>query len=193
MEEREKVWRHLTALGGKAARGAVVAALTVSMMPISAFAYEGTEAGSTATNTVPTSAQLEGQTPSTSDYSVQLASEGVAGVSSYDLSKIADGTYEADVAVSDDGATIDGVSTGVEDDEFVGYSLSVKVTVADHKIIKVEAFDRELRIPELHEQGGQRQEERHGRSGEDRRRAVRRCRQRVKCHGLELGHQGRCS
>ena len=139
MEEREKVWRHLTALGGKAARGAVVAALTVSMMPISAFAYEGTEAGSTATNTVPASAQAEGQTPSNGDYTaVSPASEGDTGSSTYDLSKIADGTYSADVAVSDDGATIDGVSTGVEDDEFAGYTLTVNMTVADHKITKVE-------------------------------------------------------
>ncbi|MDO4849893.1 MAG: penicillin-binding Tp47 domain C-containing protein [Coriobacteriia bacterium] len=139
MEEREKVWRHLTALGGKAARGAVVAALTVSMMPISAFAYEGTEAGSTATNTVPASAQAEGQTPSNGDYTaVSAASEGDTGSSTYDLGKIADGTYSADAVVSDDGATVDGVSTGVEDDEFAGYTLTVNVTVADHKITKVE-------------------------------------------------------
>ncbi len=141
MEEQEKVWRHLTALGGKAARGAVVAALTVSMMPISAFAYEGTEAGSTATNTVPASAQAEGQTPSNGDYTaVSPASEGDTGSSTYDLSKIADGLYAATVTVSDDGATIDGVSTGVEDDEFAGYTLTVNVTVADHKITKVEVF-----------------------------------------------------
>ncbi len=141
MEEQEKVWRHLTALGGKAARGAVVAALTVSMMPISAFAYEGTEAGSTATNTVPASAQAEGQTPSNGDYTaVSPASEGDKGSSTYDLSKIADGLYAATVTVSDDGATIDGVSTGVEDDEFAGYTLTVNVTVADHKITKVEVF-----------------------------------------------------
>ena len=139
MEEQEKVWRHLTALGGKAARGAVVAALTVSMMPISAFAYEGTETGSTATNTVPASVQGEGQTPSNGDYTaVALASEGDTGSSTYDLSKIADGTYAATVTVSDDGATIDGVSTEVEEDEFVGYTLTVNVTVADHKITAVE-------------------------------------------------------
>ena len=139
MKDQEKVWRHLTSLGGNAARGAVVAALALSMVPTAALAEITTEVGSTATNTVPTTAEVEEQTPSEEDYTaVALSDEGVTSSSTYDLSKIANGTYSANVVVSDDGATIDGVSTQVEDDEFAGYTLTVNVTVSDHKIEKVE-------------------------------------------------------
>ncbi len=137
MKDQEKVWRHLTSLGGNAARGAVVAALALSMVPTAALAEIKTETGSTATNTVPASAQAEGQTPSNEDYTAAaLSAEGSSGSSAYDLSKIADGTYEGSAFSDPD----DSLNAGDEWDSD-GYDVTVKVTVASGKISKVEVGD----------------------------------------------------
>ena len=137
MKDQEKVWRHLTSLGGNAARGAVVAALALSMVPTAALAEMTTEAGSTATNTVPASDEVEGQTPSEEDYTAEgLSLEGSNSSSTYDLAKIADGTYEGK-AYSD---SADPLNTG-DDWDSDGYDVNVKVTVASGKISKVEVGD----------------------------------------------------
>ncbi|WP_322353881.1 penicillin-binding Tp47 domain C-containing protein [Paratractidigestivibacter sp.] len=131
MQDQEKLRRHLTSLGGNAARGAVVAALALSMVPTAALAEMTTETGSTATNTVPASAQVEEQTSSEEDYTAAvLASATDNGSSTYDLSKIADGTYEGTAQVAENGSEDN-------DDEFDGYTVNVSVTVADHKIAGV--------------------------------------------------------
>lgn len=133
MHNDNAVLRKLNAVGSNACRGALIAAMTVSMMPTSAFAAAATtETGSEATNNAPISATSEETNSLSSEYSLNAVSDdATTGSTSYDLTKIADGTYQGTAQVADNG-------DADNDDEFAGYTVTVNVTVADHKIAKVE-------------------------------------------------------
>ena len=141
MIERNAVRRALTAAGSNASKGLLAVALTLPMTPVAAFAQTGGSeiegaAGSDATNTE-TAAPLASEDAETSSSSIEdyTLSGGEKSASaqeaSYDLTKIADGTYRGTAQVADNG-------NADNDDEFAGYTVTVNVTVADHKIAKVE-------------------------------------------------------
>ena len=137
----EQSLRGRAGMGQTAARGLVATALTLSLVPSLAYASpENEEETPSATNTEEASSQNEAVTTSNNDYTpVALAAEvGNASVN-YDLSKIADGVYAGKAVIGENGLTIDGVGSGVDDeDEWVGYTVSVNVTVTSHAITKVE-------------------------------------------------------
>ena len=122
MHKDNAVLRQLNAVGSNACRAALIAAMTFSMVPTAAFAQK-TETGSEATNNAPISIQSEGANPLTSDSSKSNTSVST----SYDLAKIKDGTYTGTAQIPDN-----------EDDEWAGYTVTVNVTIADHKITGVE-------------------------------------------------------
>ena len=137
----EQSVRGRAGMGQTAARGLVATALTLSLVPSLAYASpENEEEAPSATNTEEASSQNEAVMTSNNDYTAVALSAQVGSASAdYDLSKIADGTYEGKAVIGDDGLTVDGAASGVEDgDEWEGYTLTVKVTVAGHKIVKVE-------------------------------------------------------
>ena len=143
MIERNAVRRALASAGGNASKGMMAMALTLSLSPAAAFAQTGDgeiegAAGSDATNTETAAPQSsEGvQTSSVSIENYTLDGDSNAVVSqgaSYDLSKIADGKYQG-TAVAD---SKDPLNKGDEWDA-KSYDVSVTVTVADSKIVKVE-------------------------------------------------------
>ncbi len=126
-------------VGQAAARGFVATALTLSLVPSLAYASPENEEEAPATNEK-TSSEA-GTTSNNNDNAVALASAVSKAASSYDLSKIANGTYKGTAEIGKDGLTIDGESSGVDDgDEFDGYTVKVAVTVAEHAITKVEVL-----------------------------------------------------
>lgn len=137
----EQSVRGRTGMGQTAARGLVATALTLSLVPSLAYASpENEEEAPSATNTEEASSQSEVGTTSESDYTAVALSAQVGSASAnYDLAKIADGTYEGKAVISEDGLTIDGSDSGVDDgDSWEGYTVTVQVTVANHVITKVE-------------------------------------------------------
>ena len=133
MHNDNAVLRKLNTVGSNACRGALIAAMTVSMMPTSAFAAAATtETGSEATNNAPISATSEETKSLSSEYSLSAVSDDAASSStSYDLTKIADGTYTGTAQVAENGST-------ENEDEFAGYTVTVNVKVASHKITSVD-------------------------------------------------------
>ena len=141
MHNDNAVLRKLNTVGSNACRGALIAAMTVSMMPTSAFAAAATtETGSEATNNAPISATSEETKPLSSEYSLSAVSDDTASSStSYDLTKIADGTYEGTAtADSKDPLNKAGDEWNAADGK---YDVNVSVTVKSGKIAKVEVAD----------------------------------------------------
>ena len=141
MHNDNAVLRKLNAVGSNACRGALIAAMTVSMMPTSAFAAAATtETGSEATNNAPISATNEETKSLSSEYSLSAVSDdGTSSSTSYDLTKIADGTYTGTAtADSNDPLNKAGDEWNAADGK---YDVSVSVTVKSGKIAKVEVAD----------------------------------------------------
>ena len=141
MHNDNAVLRKLNAVGSNACRGALIAAMTVSMMPTSAFAAATTtETGSEATNNAPISATSEETNSLSSEYSLSAVSDDATSSStSYDLTKIADGTYTGTAtADSNDPLNKAGDEWNAADGK---YDVSVSVTVKSGKIAKVEVAD----------------------------------------------------
>ena len=141
MHNDNAVLRKLNAVGSNACRGALIAAMTVSMMPTSAFAAAATaETGSEATNNAPISATKEETKSLNSEYSLSVISDGTASSSTgYDLTKIADGTYKGTAtADSNDPLNKAGDEWNAADGK---YDVNVNVTVKSGKITKVEVAD----------------------------------------------------
>lgn len=141
MHNDNAVLRKLNAVGSNACRGALIAAMTVSMMPTSAFAAAATaETGSEATNNAPISATKEETKSLNSEYSLSVISDGTASSSTgYDLTKIADGTYKGTAtADSNDPLNKAGDEWNAADGK---YDIDVTVTVKSGKITKVEIAD----------------------------------------------------
>lgn len=141
MHNDNAVLRKLNAVGSNACRGALIAAMTVSMMPTSAFAAATTtETGSEATNNAPISATSEETNSLSSEYSLSTVSDDATSSStSYDLTKIADGTYTGTAtADSNDPLNKAGDEWNAADGK---YDVSVSVTVKSGKIAKVEVAD----------------------------------------------------
>lgn len=134
MQKENAVLRHLNAFGSNACRAAVITAMVTSMAPTTAIAATMTKTGTEATNNAPVSIQSEEANLLTTDSSSQNASSGT----SYDLSKIADGTYTGK-AVAD---SHDPHNKGDEWDA-ESYDVNVTVTVAGGKITKVDVADYE--------------------------------------------------
>ena len=138
MHNDNAVLRKLNAVGSNACRGALIAAMTVSMMPTSAFAAAATtETGSEATNNAPISATNEETKSLSSEYSLSAVSDdSTSSSTSYDLTKIADGTYTGT-------ATADSNDPAAGDNEWDVDSYEVKVTVkvASGKIDSVKVAD----------------------------------------------------
>ena len=126
MQKENAVLRHLNAFGSNACRAAVITAMVTSMAPTTAIAATMTKTGTEATNNAPVSIQSEEANLLSTDSSSQNASSGT----SYDLAKIADGTYTGTASVADNG-------DAENEDEFAGYDVSVKVSVSGHKITAV--------------------------------------------------------
>ncbi len=128
-------------VGQAAARGFVATALTLSLVPSLAYASPDNEEEAPATNEK-TSSEA-GTTSNNNDNAVSLASAVSKAASTYDLVKIADGTYTGTAEIGKDGLTIDGEDSGVDDgDGFAGYTVNVAVTVANHAITKVEVLSQ---------------------------------------------------
>ena len=140
MHNDNAVLRKLNAVGSNACRGALIAAMTVSMMPTSAFAAATTETGSEATNNAPISATSEETKSLSSEYSLSAVSDDAASSSTiYDLTKIADGTYEGTAtADSNDPLNKAGDEWNAADGK---YDVNVSVTIKSGKITKVEVAD----------------------------------------------------
>ena len=141
MHNDNAVLRKLNTVGSNACRGALIAAMTVSMMPTSAFAAAATtETGSEATNNAPISATSEETKSLSSEYSLSAVSDDATSSStSYDLTKIADGTYEGTAtADSKDPLNKAGDEWNAADGK---YDVNVSVTVKSGKIAKVEVAD----------------------------------------------------
>ena len=134
MQKENAVLRHLNAFGSNACRAAVITAMVTSMAPTTAIAATMTKTGTEATNNAPVSIQSEEANLLTTDSSSQNASSGT----SYDLSKITDGTYTGK-AVAD---SHDPHNKGDEWDA-ESYDVNVTVTVAGGKITKVDVADYE--------------------------------------------------
>ena len=126
MQKENAALRHLNAFGSNACRAAVITAMVTSMAPTTAIAATMTKTGTEATNNAPVSIQNEEANLLTTDSSSQNASSGT----SYDLSKIADGTYTGKASVAANG-------DAENEDEFAGYDVSVEVSVSCHKITAV--------------------------------------------------------
>ena len=141
MHNDNAVLRKLNTVGSNACRGALIAAMTVSMMPTSAFAAAATtETGSEATNNAPISATSEETKSLSSEYSLSAVSDdAMSSTTSYDLTKIADGTYEGTAtADSNDPLNKAGDEWNAADGK---YDVNVNVTVKSGKIAKVEVAD----------------------------------------------------
>ena len=141
MHNDNAVLRKLNTVGSNACRGALIAAMTVSMMPTSAFAAAATtETGSEATNNAPISATNEETKSLSSEYSLSAVSDdATSSTTSYDLTKIADGTYEGKAtADSSDPLNKAGDEWNAADGK---YDVNVSVTVKSGKIAKVEVAD----------------------------------------------------
>ncbi len=141
MIERNAVRLQLQHAGNLASKGMLAAALTLSLSPTLALAQQNEgAAGSDATNTETAAPQTSEGTETSSSaiqYTLSGASaESLAAASSYDLAKIADGTYEGSCVIVDNGAADN-------DDVWAGYTTIVKVTVADHKITNVDVTRNE--------------------------------------------------
>lgn len=141
MHNDNAVLRKLNTVGSNACRGALIAAMTVSMMPTSAFAAAATtETGSEATNNAPISATNEETKSLSSEYSLSAVSDdATSSTTSYDLTKIADGTYEGTAtADSNDPLNKAGDEWNAADGK---YDVNVSVTIKSGKITKVEVAD----------------------------------------------------
>ena len=141
MHNDNAVLRKLNAVGSNACRGALIAAMTVSMMPTSAFAAAATtETGSEATNNAPISATNEETNSLSSEYSLSaISDDGTPSSTSYDLTKIADGTYTGTAtADSNDPLNKAGDEWNAADGK---YDINVSVTIKSGKIAKVEVAD----------------------------------------------------
>lgn len=141
MHNDNAVLRKLNTVGSNACRGALIAAMTVSMMPTSAFAAAATtETGSEATNNAPISATNEETKSLGSEYSLSAVSDdATSSTTSYDLTKIADGTYEGTAtADSNDPLNKAGDEWNAADGK---YDVNVSVTIKSGKIAKVEVAD----------------------------------------------------
>ena len=141
MHNDNAVLRKLNTVGSNACRGALIAAMTVSMMPTSAFAAAATtETGSEATNNAPISATSEETKSLSSEYSLSAVSDDAASSSTiYDLTKIADGAYEGTAtADSNDPLNKAGDEWNAADGK---YDVNVSVTIKSGKINKVEVAD----------------------------------------------------
>lgn len=141
MHNDNAVLRKLNTVGSNACRGALIAAMTVSMMPTSAFAAATTtETGSEATNNAPISATSEETKSLSSEYSLSAVSDdATSSTTSYDLTKIADGTYEGTAtADSNDPLNKAGDEWNAADGK---YDVNVSVTIKSGKITKVEVAD----------------------------------------------------
>ena len=141
MHNDNAVLRKLNAVGSNACRGALIAAMTVSMMPTSAFAAAATtETGSEATNNAPISATSEETNSLSSEYSLSAVSDDAKSpTTSYDLTKIADGTYTGTAtADSSDPLNKAGDEWNAADGK---YDVNVSVTVKSGKITKVQVAD----------------------------------------------------
>ena len=138
MHNDNAVLRKLNTVGSNACRGALIAAMTVSMMPTSAFAAAATtETGSEATNNAPISATSEETKSLSSEYSLSAVSNDAASSStSYDLTKIADGTYEGTATADSNDPAAGGNEWDVD-----SYEVKVTVQVASHKIASVKVSD----------------------------------------------------
>ncbi len=141
MIERNAVRLQLQHAGNVASKSMLAAALTLSLSPAIALAQQNEgAAGLDATNTETAAPQTrEGAETSSSavEYTLSGASaESLAAASSYDLAKIADGTYEGSCVIADNG-------DAQNDDEWAGYTTIVKVTVANHKITAVDVTRNE--------------------------------------------------
>ena len=133
MQKENAVLRHLNAFGSNACRAAVITAMVTSMAPTTAIAATMTKTGTEATNNAPVSIQNEEANLLTTDSSSQNASSGT----SYDLSKIADGTYTGK-AVAD---SSDPHNKGDEWDT-ESYEVEVNVVVSSGKITEVKVTDK---------------------------------------------------
>lgn len=138
MHNDNAVLRKLNAVGSNACRGALIAAMTVSMMPTSAFAAAATtETGSEATNNAPISATNEETKSLNSEYSLKAVSDDTAtGSTSYDLTKIADGTYTGTATADSSDPAAGGNEWDVD-----SYEVKVTVQVASGKITSVKVSD----------------------------------------------------
>lgn len=138
MHNDNAVLRKLNTVGSNACRGALIAAMTVSMMPTSAFAAAATtETGSEATNNAPISATNEETKSLSSEYSLSAVSDDATSSStSYDLTKIADGTYEGTATANSNDPAAGGNEWDVD-----SYEVKVTVQVASHKIASVKVSD----------------------------------------------------
>lgn len=141
MHNDNAVLRKLNTVGSNACRGALIAAMTVSMMPTSASAAATTtETGFEATNNAPISATSEETKSLGSEYSLSAVSDdATSSTTSYDLTKIADGTYEGTAtADSNDPLNKAGDEWNAADGK---YDVNVSVTIKSGKITKVEVAD----------------------------------------------------
>ncbi len=138
MQKDNAVLRKLNVVGSNACRGALIAAMTVSMMPASAFAAATTtETGSEATNNVPISATSEETNSLSSEYSLSAVSDDTTSSStSYDLTKIADGTYTGTATADSNNPAAGGNEWDVD-----SYEVKVTVQVASGKITSVKVSD----------------------------------------------------
>lgn len=133
MQKDNAVLRHLNAFGSNACRAAVITAMVTSMAPTTAIAATTTKTGTEATNNAPVSIQSEEANLLTTDSSSQNASSST----SYDLSKITDGTYTGK-AVAD---SHDPHNKGDEWDT-ESYEVEVNVVVSSGKITEVKVTDK---------------------------------------------------
>lgn len=138
MHNDNAVLRKLNTVGSNACRGALIAAMTVSMMPTSAFAAATTtETGSEATNNAPISATNEETKSLSSEYSLNAVSDdATSSTTIYDLTKIADGTYEGTAAADSNDPAAGGNEWDVD-----SYEVKVTVQVASGKIASVKVSD----------------------------------------------------
>lgn len=138
MQNDNAVLRKLNVVGSNACRGALIAAMTVSMMPTSAFAAATTtETGSEATNNAPISATSEETNSLSSEYSLSTVSDDTTSSStSYDLTKIADGTYTGTATADSNDPAAGGNEWDVD-----SYEVKVTVKVASGKIDSVKVAD----------------------------------------------------
>ena len=138
MHNDNAVLRKLNTVGSNACRGALIAAMTVSMMPTSAFAAAATtETGSEATNNAPISATNEETKSLSSEYSLSAVSDdSTSSSTSYDLTKIADGTYTGTATADSSDPAAGGNEWDVD-----SYEVKVTVQVASGKIASVKVSD----------------------------------------------------
>ena len=153
MSERNVVRQYIQRAGSGATKVGLAATLALSMTPALAIAQQaGNEnaqeaAAITATNTDATASEASLNAEASSsveqysidDAAVQSVATQAASSTTYDLAKIADGEYTGTAVVGDNGLTIDGNESGVDDgDSWKGYTVTVQATVDNHAIVKVD-------------------------------------------------------